>query len=94
MEDKENLLRKRKELKKKLVGMLNSVMQGHIRKSPAMTRASMTLKVNGKTVTRSLKKKILNKAEKMTKNHLLVRELLKEISEVNWELLKIEGESK
>lgn len=93
MNRQEELKNRRGRLKKEISGKLDLLI-GHIRQSPAMKSPTMTLKVSGKTVTRSVRKHLLEKAKKMTANHLRVRELIKELSEVNWELLKLEEPQK
>ena len=90
MSEVEELKTRRRQLKREISGKLDLLI-GHIRQSPSMKRPSMTMKVSGKTVTRSIRKHLLAQAKKMTGNHVRVRELITELSAVNWELLKLEG---
>ena len=73
MSEIEELKTRRRQLKRKISGKLDLLI-GHIRQSPAMKRPSMTMKVSGKTVTRSIRKHLLEKAKKMTGNHVRVRD--------------------
>ena len=89
MNRQEELKIRQRRLKKEVSGKLDLLI-GHIRQSPAMKSPTMTFKVHGKTVTRSVRKHLLDRAREMTANHLEVRELIKELAEVNWELLNLE----
>ncbi len=90
MTETEKLKAEQKRLKKEINKNLDLLI-GHIRQSPSMKNPSMTLKKDGKTVSRYIRKPILDKARQMTANHVRVRELIHELSEVNWELLTLEG---
>lgn len=87
----ERLKKRQKQLKDQISSNLDLLI-GTIRKSPAMRQPSLTMKVNGKTVTRYVRKGIIVKAKKMTQSHKRVRELINTLSEVNWNLLKMESE--
>ncbi len=93
MSTPEELRVRRKQLKKEITGNLDLLI-GHLRRSPSMKRPSMTLKVSGKTVTRYVRKHLIAKAKKMNENHRRARELITELSEVNWELLNLEAPGK
>ncbi len=59
--------------------------------SPRMMNHNLTTKVNGKTVTRNVRKGLVPVVKKMTERHKRVRFLIQKLSSVNWELLKLES---
>lgn len=65
---------------------------GSVVRSPAMMYHSLTTKIDGKTVTRYIRKGLVPKVMKMTDRHKRVRLLIQKLSKVNWELLKLESE--
>lgn len=87
----ESLKKKQKLLKEQICNNLDLLI-GTIRKSPAMRQHSLTMKVDGKTVSRYVRKGLIVKAKKMTQSHKKVRELINKLSQVNWQLLKLESE--
>jgi len=76
-------------LKEQICKNLDLVM-GTVVRSPAMMYHSLTTKVEGKTVTRYVRKGLVPKVKKMTDRHKRVRVLIQKLSKVNWELLKLE----
>lgn len=77
------------ELKKQICDNLDLLM-GTVNRSPAMMNYSLTAKVNGKTVSRYVRKGWVPAVKIMTDRHKRVRAMIKELSDVNWELLKLE----
>ena len=67
------------------------MLVGSVVRSPAMMYHSLTTKVDGKTVTRYVRKGLVPKVKKMTDRHKRVRTLIQKLSKVNWELLKLES---
>ena len=68
------------------------LLVGSVVRSPAMMYHSLTTKVDGKTVTRYVRKGLVPKVKKMTDRHKRVRTLIQQLSKTNWELLKLESE--
>lgn len=64
---------------------------GSVGCSPRMMNHNLTTKVNGKTVTRYVRKGLVPAVKKMTDRHKRVRSLTQKLSSVNWELLKLES---
>jgi hypothetical protein len=64
---------------------------GSVGCSPRMMHHNLTTKVNGKTVTRNVRKGLVPVVKKMTDRHKRVRSLIQKLSSVNWELLKLES---
>jgi len=87
MTDVDMLLTKRHKLRKGILANLDLLM-GSIVKAPSHSGYYLTDKTNGKTVTRYLRKSMLEKAGKMTLNHRRIRLMARQLSKVNWELLQ------
>jgi hypothetical protein len=86
-----DLLRKHQaSLKEQICNNLDLLM-GTVVRSPAMMYHSLTTKVEGKTVTRYVRKGLVPIVKKMTDRHKRLRLLINKLSKVNWELLKLES---
>ncbi len=86
-----DLLRKRQAMLKEQIRNNLDLLMGTVVRSPAMMYHSLTTKVEGKTVTRYVRKGLVAKVKKMTERHKNVRILIQKLSKVNWELLKLES---
>ena len=86
-----DLLRKRQAMLKEQISKNLDLLMGSVVRSPAMMYHSLTTKVDGKTVTRYVRKGLVPKVKKMTERHKNVRLLIQKLSKVNWELLKLES---
>ena len=75
-------------LKQEIAARLD-LLQGHLNKSPSQAGYHWDRKLGGKTVTRSVRKALVPMARVMVQNHHRVKELLAQLSEVNWRLLKL-----
>ena len=64
---------------------------GSVVRSPAMLNHSLTTKVDGKTVTKYIRKGLVPIIKEMTVRHKRVRKLILKLSKINWELLKLES---
>ena len=73
------------------IGKNLDLLVGSVVRSPAMMYHSLTTKVAGKTVTRYVRKGLVPKVKKMTGRHKRVRTLIQKLSNVNWELLKLQS---
>ncbi|MCI0532555.1 MAG: hypothetical protein L0Y74_11530 [candidate division Zixibacteria bacterium] len=91
MSAQQKLLKRQRDLKKKISASLDLLM-GSVVKSPTQSGYYLTDKLEGKTVTRYLRKCIRREAQDMTKNHRKVRTLLRQISAINFEILKRKAE--
>ena len=86
-----DLLKKQQaSLKEQICNNLD-LLVGTVVRSPAMMYHSLTTKVDGKTVTRYVRKGLVPKVKKMTDRNKKVRALIQKLSKVNWELLKLES---
>jgi hypothetical protein len=86
-----DLLLKRQAMLKEQIRNNLDLLMGTVVRSPAMMYHSLTTKVEGKTVTRYVRKGLVAKVKKMTGRHKNVRILIQKLSKVNWELLKLES---
>ena len=77
-------------LKKEIAGNLD-LLVGSVVRSPSMMYHSLTTKVNGKTVTRYIRKGLVPEVKKMTDRNKRLRVLIQKLSAINWELLKLES---
>lgn len=55
---------------------------------------SLTTKVKGKTRSKYIRTSLVAEVRRQTRRHQKLKELLSELSEVNWELLKAESEKR
>ena len=86
-----DLLRKRQAMLKEQISNNLDLLMGTVVRSPAMMYHNLTTKIEGKTVTRYVRKGLVPKVKKMTDRHKRVRRLIQKLSKVNWELLKLES---
>jgi len=86
-----DLLRKRQAMLKEQISNNLDLLMGTVVRSPAMMYHNLTTKIEGKTVTRYVRKGLVPKVKKMTERHKNVRLLIQKLSKVNWELLKLES---
>jgi hypothetical protein len=87
-----DLMKKQQDMLKQQICRNLDLLVGSIVRSPAMMYHSLTTKVEGKTVTRYVRKGLVPKVKKMTDRNKRVRTLIQKLSNVNWELLKQESE--
>ena len=87
-----DLMKKQQDMLKNQICSNLDLLVGSVVRSPAMMYHSLTTKVEGKTVTRYVRKGLVPKVKKMTDRNKRVRTLIQKLSKVNWELLKLESE--
>jgi hypothetical protein len=86
------LLKKQQAMLKEQICSNLDIVIGSVVRSPAMMYHSLTTKVGGKTVTRYVRKGLVPRVKTMTERHKKLRSLIQKLSDVNWELLKLESE--
>ena len=86
------LKRQRNRLKEDIATQLEFFLIGTIAKSPSMTGHGLTTKVKGKTVSLYVRKDIVKKATEMTKRYKMLWLLIRKLSALNFEILKLEHE--
>ena len=84
------LIKRQAMLKEQICDNLD-LLVGSVVRSPAMMYHSLTAKVDGKTITRYVRKGLVPKVKKMTDRHKRIRAMIQQLSKVNWELLKLES---
>ena len=87
-----DLMKKQQDMLKQQICKNLDLLVGSVVRSPAMMYHSLTTKVEGKTVTRYVRKGLVPKVKKMTDRNKRIRTLIQKLSNVNWELLKLESE--
>jgi hypothetical protein len=88
----EKIKNQRDSIKNKIYENLDLILIGSVVRSPAMMNHSLTTKVDGKTVTKYVRKGLVPKAKEMTVRHKEVRKLIQKLSKINWDLLILESE--
>jgi len=86
-----DLIKKQQVLFKEQISNNLDLLVGSVVRSPAMMYHSLTTKVDGKTVTRYIRKGLVPKVKKMTDRNKKIRTLIQKLSNINWELLKLES---
>ena len=87
-----DLMKKQQDMLKQQICSNLDLLVGSVVRSPAMMYHSLTTKIEGKTVTRYVRKGLVPKVKKMADRNKRVRTLIQKLSNVNWELLKLESE--
>jgi hypothetical protein len=65
---------------------------GSVSSQGATGRFNLTTKVDGKTKSRYIRAGMEKEVRRRTRRHLRLKALVKELAEVNWQLLQIEME--
>jgi len=84
--------KRRDALKARIMGNLDLLI-GTVNRTPAQSGWYLTAKVEGTSVTRYVRASIRKEAKAMTRRHVRVRELLRQLSEVNWKVLQGRSET-
>lgn len=87
-----DILKNRQASLKRQISKNLDLIVGSVVRSPAMMYHSLTTKVDGKTVTRYIRKGLVPKVQVMTERNRKVRSLIQKLSKINWEILKKESE--
>jgi hypothetical protein len=80
---------RRERLKSEIAANLDLLI-GSVHKTPSQRGHHLTAKVNGKTVTRYVRKELAPLAAEMTLHHRKVRKLIRELSALNWRWLQLQ----
>jgi hypothetical protein len=81
---------RRRVLKQQIADHLDLLI-GSVHKAPSQRGYHLTTKASGKSVTKYVRRDLASLAKGMTQNHLQVRKLLRQLSEVNWRWLNIQS---
>lgn len=82
---------RRDRLHKEIINNLN-FLAGSVTSQGPRGGFSLTTAQNGKTRTKYIRNTLVDEVRQMTKRHAKLKELLKDLSEINWELLKAKSE--
>lgn len=77
-------------LSEDISAMLDSFVIGSVARSPSMSGHNLTTKVEGKTVTRYVRKDLVPKVLEMSGRYKKLWSLMQELSKVNFEILRLE----
>jgi hypothetical protein len=81
-------MQKQERLKKEITQNLDILSGSVTSKGPSRTGCNLTTKINQKTVSRHIRKSMLEKVRQMTQRHKKLKALLQELSDTNWEIIK------
>jgi len=87
MENPWNLQQKKERLKREVLASLD-FLQGSVTSQGPRGGFNLTTGEKGKTRTKYIRRGQLEEVRAMIERHRQLKELLKELSDVNWELLK------
>jgi hypothetical protein len=87
----ESLRRRQKLIKEDIADNLDLLIGSVTTKGPKRTGHNLTAKVEGKTRSRHIPKDLAPRVKQMTQRHNKVRALIRKLSDVNWQLLKLEN---
>jgi hypothetical protein len=87
MKKRQQLQQRQQQLQAQIVAHLDLLI-GSVVRSPSMGGWCLTDKVGGKTVTRYVRKNLVAEAQRMSRNCQQVWKWLRQLSRVNWELLR------
>lgn len=87
-----DILRQRQALLKAEVAAHLDFLVGTVAQSPSMGGFNLTTKVQGKTVTRYVRKHLVGKAMEMARRYKKLWLRIQKLSKVNWEILNLENE--
>lgn len=83
-----HLERKKERLKKEITEQLD-FLEGSVTTQGPNRGYTLTRKERGKTTSRYIRVGTLKEVKRMTRKHKQLKALLKELGDVNWEILKL-----
>ncbi len=88
-----HMQQKKERLKREIVSNLD-ILTGSVTTQGSTGGYILTDKVKGKTKSRYIRVGMVDQVRKMTRRHKKLKSLIKELADVNWELLKAQTGSK
>jgi hypothetical protein len=85
-------LQQKKERLKREIGENLDFLIGSVTTQGATGGFILTTKVKGKTKSRYIRTGMVEEVRRMTRRHRKLKSLLKEVADVNWELLKMQSQ--
>jgi len=86
-----HLRQKKQRLEREITSNLDFVI-GSVTSQGPRGGYSLTTKEGGKTRSKYIRTAMVGEVRKMSRRHRKLKELLKELAELNWELLKAENQ--
>ncbi len=86
------LQRKRQLLCERIAANLDILIGSVSTKGPKRPGYNLTFKLDGVTRSRHIRVENLEKVRQMTARHKVLKELIQELSDLNWEILTLESE--
>ena len=87
----DNLKKRQELLRADITKSLDFVIGTVTAKGPSTYGYNLTTKVEGKTVSAYVPKALVETVREMSQRHQKVKQLMQELSKVNWEILKFEA---
>ncbi len=88
MQDKYALKKKRERLIARINDHMDYLIGSVSTKSLATPAFNLTFSVNGKTRSRYIPKDIVARVRILSKRHKMLKKLIKELGDINWELVR------
>ena len=87
-----HLTQKQERLEREIGENLDILIGSVSTKGPERTGFNLTTKVDQKTVSRHIRKSVVEQVRRMTQRHQKLKRLIQELSETNWEIIKRKSE--
>jgi hypothetical protein len=87
-----HLTQKQERLKREITQNLDILIGSVTTKGPVRSGFNLTTKINQKTVSRHIRKSTLGQVRRMTCQHKKLKALVQELSDTNWEIIKLEAD--
>lgn len=81
---------RRQELGRQILPCLN-LLHGTVYRAPSQRGYHFTRRIEGKSVSRHVRKRLVGQVQAMVQNRFRLLQLLDQLSEVNWRLLQLSG---
>ena len=86
------LQRKRQLLRERIAANLDILIGSVSNKGPKRPGYNLTFKLDGVTRSRHIRRENLERVRQMTARHKKLKELIHELSDLNWEILTLQSE--
>jgi len=86
------LQRKRQLLRERIAANLDILIGSVSTKGPKRPGYNLTFKLDGVTRSRHIRRENLERVRQMTARHKKLKELIHELSDLNWEILTLQSE--
>ena len=87
------LIELRRQKLKAQIALNLDLLIGSVHKTPSQSGYHLTTKIAGKSVTKYVRKELAPQALAMTRQHLKLRQVLRQLSALNWRWLQLQDKS-